>query len=217
VERAIQEADLLWFLVDAKEGLHPLDEIVAERLRQTHKKVFLVVNKADNEALTQSAYEFLSLGIEPMFTISVTQKKGIHELVEKSLELLPAVIEEEAPEEGPRALGGIRGFGRVGGSHGVDRISTERRDDRIDTLVSICRDDTCWISSTIRVGTIDRAVSIVIHSIGAILCWSRCTGWICSAISICTVDGSISIVIDTVIADLDGSSATGCEDDIDLS
>ncbi|BAT72027.1 GTP-binding protein [Thermosulfidibacter takaii ABI70S6] len=96
VKRAIEEADLLWFLVDAKEGLHPLDQIVAEKLRQTEKKVFLVVNKADNETLKQSAYEFLSLGIEPMFTISVTQKKGITELIEKSLKVLP---EESYKEE----------------------------------------------------------------------------------------------------------------------
>ena len=99
VERAIEEAELLWFLVDAKEGLHPLDEVVAERLRHTQKPVILVVNKADNQDLINSSYEFLKLGFEPMFPISVTQKKGITELVEESLKLIPEVVEEEADEE----------------------------------------------------------------------------------------------------------------------
>ncbi len=99
VERAIEEAELLWFLVDAKEGLHPLDEVVAERLRHTQKPVILVVNKADNQDLINSSYEFLKLGFEPMFPISVTQKKGITKLVEESLKLIPEVVEEEADEE----------------------------------------------------------------------------------------------------------------------
>ena len=99
VERAIEEADLLWFMVDAKEGLHPLDEFVAERLRQTEKPVFLVVNKADNEVLEASAAEFYSLGIEPMFTISVAQKRGIADLIEESFKVLPEAVCEEEGEE----------------------------------------------------------------------------------------------------------------------
>ncbi len=99
VNRAIEEAELLWFMVDAKEGLHPLDEIVAERLRQTQKPVFLVINKVDNERIKNSIYEFYSLGIEPVFPISVTQGKGINELIEESLKVLPKEVDEEGQEE----------------------------------------------------------------------------------------------------------------------
>ncbi len=98
VEQAIEESDVLWFMVDAMEGLHPLDEVVAERLRHTPKPVVLVVNKADNEVLKASASEFYSLGVEPVFTISVTQKRGISELLDYTVGLLPEP-EAEACEE----------------------------------------------------------------------------------------------------------------------
>ncbi len=83
VERAIEEADVILFMVDAKEGLHPLDELVADMLRDVKCPVFLVVNKVDNENIEAAAYEFYKLGIEPVFFISVAQRKGFRELVEK--------------------------------------------------------------------------------------------------------------------------------------
>ncbi len=125
VERAMEEAELLWFVVDAKEGLHPLDEVVAERLRHTQKPVFLVVNKVDNEAIKNSMYEFFSLGVEPVFPISVTQGRGIGELVEESLKLLPEAVEVEGEEQLCRIA--VVGRPNVGKSSIVNYLVGDRR------------------------------------------------------------------------------------------
>ncbi len=125
VERAMEEAELLWFVVDAKEGLHSLDEVVAERLRHTQKPVFLVVNKVDNEAIKNSMYEFFSLGVEPVFPISVTQGRGIGELVEESLKLLPEAVEVEGEEQLCRIA--VVGRPNVGKSSIVNYLVGDRR------------------------------------------------------------------------------------------
>ncbi len=127
VSQAIEEADLLWFLVDAKEGLHPLDEIVAEKLRQTQKPVFLVVNKADNKNLKNAMYEFYKLGMEPVFPISVTQKKGITELLEATLKILPTYVEEEGADISEICKIAVVGRPNVGKSSIINYLMGEKR------------------------------------------------------------------------------------------
>ena len=60
---AIEEADVIMFLVDVQTGLTSLDQDVAKLLRQTKKPVFLIVNKVDDNSLVYSAPEFYKLGL----------------------------------------------------------------------------------------------------------------------------------------------------------
>ena len=70
VELALEEADLILFLVDAKSGLNPYDYDIANKLRQIDKKTILVVNKVDSINEQANASEFWALGFEDMFAIS---------------------------------------------------------------------------------------------------------------------------------------------------
>ena len=70
VDLAIEEADLILFLTDAKSGLNPYDYDIANKLRQTKKEVLLVVNKVDSKAQNNLANEFWALGFNDMYLLS---------------------------------------------------------------------------------------------------------------------------------------------------
>jgi GTPase len=89
-EEALLQSDVLLFVVDAKEGLSPMDEELARTLRKAHKPVVLVVNKIDNEKHEPLAAEFSSLGFERTFAISAEHDRGISDLVDAISRLLPA-------------------------------------------------------------------------------------------------------------------------------
>lgn len=88
---AVDEADIILFLVDAKDGITPLDEDVARMLRACDKPVLLVVNKVDNGKLEQQASEFYALGMGDMFTVSAVNGSGTGDL-------LDAVVKDMKPE-----------------------------------------------------------------------------------------------------------------------
>src|SRR5690606_31200597 len=67
---AIEESDLVLFVVDVEAGIHPLDEAVAALLRQQKKPVIVVPNKADNEERRLQAVEFYGLGFEDLYPVS---------------------------------------------------------------------------------------------------------------------------------------------------
>jgi GTP-binding protein len=88
-EQALGESDLLLLVVDAKEGLSPVDEELARALRKSQKPVLLVINKIDNEKHESLAAEFDVLGFEPSFSISAEHDRGISELLDAISDLLP--------------------------------------------------------------------------------------------------------------------------------
>ena len=88
---AITEADIILFIVDAQNGLLPIDTEVASILRPTKKPVLLVVNKADNEKLAQNAAEFYRLGLGDPITVSAYHGRGIGDLLDAIVALLPEV------------------------------------------------------------------------------------------------------------------------------
>ena len=101
VEVAVSEADLVIFLLDAADGLTPMDEEVADWLRRTEKPLIVAVNKVDNEKREASTAEFYQMGLEeePLL-ISAYHNLGIHDLMERIVSLLPpAEVEEESSEE----------------------------------------------------------------------------------------------------------------------
>jgi GTP-binding protein len=104
---AIAEADVIMFVVDAREGITAGDLAVADLLRQTSKPVIVVVNKADTMAQQLAAAEFYQLGLPSLYSISALHGTGTGDLLDAVVAALPAApssIEEveEAAESGPR-------------------------------------------------------------------------------------------------------------------
>ena len=86
---AIEEADFLFFMVDGKDGLVPLDEDIANKLRKTNKPVKLIVNKIDNDKDLQISTEFDQLGFQDKVIISAAHNQGLEEIKEALLEISP--------------------------------------------------------------------------------------------------------------------------------
>lgn len=82
---AIEEADLIYFIVDAKAGLTPEDHYIAKLVRSRNTLGVLVVNKTDGMPEEIAAAEFYNLGFERLFAIAASHKRGINRLLEKTL------------------------------------------------------------------------------------------------------------------------------------
>jgi GTP-binding protein len=98
---AIQEADILMFVVDVTMGITDLDEDVADLLRRSRKKVILVVNKVDNGTRNAEAGVFYALGLGEIFCISSISGSGTGELLDeldKHLVVLEEVEEVKIPK-----------------------------------------------------------------------------------------------------------------------
>jgi GTP-binding protein len=99
IQAALDSAAVVVFMVDVREGIVPLDEEVAARLRTLRKPVILVANKADTEKLGQLAGEFNKFGYGEPLCVSADQKLGKEELFDAILAKLPPDTGETAPEE----------------------------------------------------------------------------------------------------------------------
>ena len=98
---ATEEADLILFVVDIKNGVTDWDEDVAHILRRTKLPVMLVANKADNNQDNYYSAEFYSLGLGDPYTISAATGSGTGDLLDEILQRLPNT-EQESVEELPR-------------------------------------------------------------------------------------------------------------------
>ena len=85
---AIDEADLVLFLVDARAGLTPADEGIAKHLRSSEKPVFLVANKIDGIDADSETAEFYAMGYEHIWQIAASHGRGVSQLLEEVLEPL---------------------------------------------------------------------------------------------------------------------------------
>ena len=85
VELAIDEANVILFLVDAKAGITDLDEAVVKLLRKSNKKVVLAVNKVDNSKLLQDSVEFYNLGLGEYIPVASISGSGTGELLDELL------------------------------------------------------------------------------------------------------------------------------------
>ena len=98
VHIAIDEANVIIFMVDAAAGITNLDESMADLLRRSTKPVFLVVNKVDNHARMLEASEFYSLGFEHIFFLSSISGSGTGELLDEIVALMPEESDSVADE-----------------------------------------------------------------------------------------------------------------------
>ncbi|MDK2984631.1 MAG: GTPase [Clostridia bacterium] len=92
---AIEEADLILFVVDGRQGITPADEDVAEIIRKTNKPVILVVNKIENFDNPSNVYEFYNLGLGEPIAISAEHGHNIGDLLDRVVEILPDIEEED--------------------------------------------------------------------------------------------------------------------------
>ena len=83
VELAIDEANVILFIVDAKEGITEMDTAVVQLLRKTAKKTLVVANKTDNSTLLEEAVEFYNLGMGDYFPISSMSGSGTGDLLDE--------------------------------------------------------------------------------------------------------------------------------------
>ncbi len=94
VEQAMAEAAILLFVVDVKDGVTFADQEIAQMLRQVSKPVFLLVNKAENEARREAAVQFYELGLGEPLAVSAQHGTGVAEVLDRILEVLPPALEE---------------------------------------------------------------------------------------------------------------------------
>lgn len=122
-ERAIEEADVILFVVDAQDGLLPEDRVVAQRLRESRHPVLVVANKVDHPS-HMGAYEFYELGLGDPIPVSALHGLGINDLLDTVVTLLPEGVWEETR---PAIHVAVVGRPNVGKSSLVNAILGEER------------------------------------------------------------------------------------------
>jgi GTP-binding protein len=119
-ELAMEEADLILFLVDARDGLTAADLDVAEAFRRAGRPVLLVGNKADNERRELETHEFAQLGLGEVYPASAQGGRGVADLLDEIVQQLPSA--EEQAEDEDRVRVAIVGRPNVGKSSLLNAI-----------------------------------------------------------------------------------------------
>ena len=122
---AIDEADTILFLVDAREGLTPMDEDVAEMLRRQPKPVVLAVNKVDNAAQMDTLAEFYSLGLGEPYPIAGITGSGTGDLLDAIVKDFSDGSDADSTDGLPRIA--VVGRPNVGKSSFINMITGQER------------------------------------------------------------------------------------------
>ena len=143
-QTAIDLADVIIFMTDARQGLVDADDKVADMLRRSRKPVVLAVNKVDNfEKQISDVYEFYNLGLGDPYPISSTNKVGFGDLLDEVCKYFDAGLLEDEYEDRPKIA--VIGKPNTGKSSLINRMAGEERTivsdiagttrDAIDTVV----------------------------------------------------------------------------------
>ena len=139
IEAAIAESDTIIFVVDVRDGLIAADREIADILRKLGKPVVLAANKAETEKLRESSAEFYQLGMGDPLPVSGHHGKGINDLLEALVKVLPPA--EAAPEESHRPKLAIVGRPNVGKSMLLNALVGKERV-IVDPIAGTTRDAT---------------------------------------------------------------------------
>jgi GTP-binding protein len=124
VEFALDEADVVLFVTNGRDGVHPMDQAVADRLRKSGRPVLLAVNKLDTLEYSTEQYDFYRLGFGEPYGISAASGKGTGDLLEALVGLLPPRTDAEAED----TIGvAVVGRPNVGKSSLVNRLLGQER------------------------------------------------------------------------------------------
>lgn len=123
-EIAIEEADVVVFIVDGKEGMTENDKVVRDMLRKSGKKVIVAINKVDSKESLEHQYDFYELGFDNYIPISAEHNTGIYEL----LDIITSDFHEyEGLEEDTRLKFSVIGRPNVGKSSLINALLNEER------------------------------------------------------------------------------------------
>jgi GTP-binding protein len=126
--QAIDEADVIVFVVDARDGLTPRDRAIAEQLRRSGRRVVVTVNKAEGLAREAACAEFHELGLGDPIAVSATHGEGIAALVDAALAgRAPPAATEVAPAAASHPRVAVVGHPNVGKSTLVNALLGEQR------------------------------------------------------------------------------------------
>ncbi|HWI41262.1 MAG TPA: ribosome biogenesis GTPase Der, partial [Verrucomicrobiae bacterium] len=117
---AMEEADIIIFVMDGRDGLTNADREVAEMLRRVRKPVFFVVNKVDGDKQETAMYDFYTLGVDTLFPVSAEHGRGVEDLMDEVIAAFPAGAEEAVEEDVGRVA--VVGRPNVGKSSLVNRL-----------------------------------------------------------------------------------------------
>lgn len=123
---AIEEADVILFVTDAREGLTPVDEEVGRVLRRTNKPVVLVANKVENFGASYDVFDFYKLGLGEPILVSASHGMNIGDLLDRVVELMPDATGEDEVDEDVVKIAVI-GRPNVGKSSIVNAMLGEER------------------------------------------------------------------------------------------
>jgi len=133
---AIDESEVILFVVDIREGINPLDEDVAELLRKSRKKVFVAANKADVPKVGELAGEFYALGLGEVYPISSINGSGTGDLLDMVVKVFSRMEEENEPDI-PRIA--VVGRPNVGKSSLINTLLGDNRN-IVTTIAGTTRD-----------------------------------------------------------------------------
>lgn len=122
---AMEEADVILFAMDGKEGLAPSDKEIADLLRRLNKPVFYIVNKIDGPTHEEKTFEFYGLGVDPIYPLSAEHGVGIESLMDEVMAILPKTTEEGLERDAIKVA--ILGRPNVGKSSLVNRLLGYKR------------------------------------------------------------------------------------------
>jgi len=125
IELAIDEATVIIFLVDAEEGINPMDEEVAHLLRRARKKIFVAANKVDNNKRIDDAAVFYSLGYEKIYCVSSINGSGTGELLDDIVKEFEKVSDKEEVPDLPKLA--VVGRPNVGKSSLINSLLGKER------------------------------------------------------------------------------------------